>query len=167
MAGNRSRHRGRSTAEANDRFAVVGLAVLLLASLLPRSAAAQDYPLRGRDIGCAELAAGRARQICNAIASSLTWQWTGHAIIAPAYKPSFAGIRDVYCRTGMGKGDLEVLKILKAPDAKRNWRPDWRLESAADLLLRIIQNRDATENESISSLLNPNSPDYLLKGGCS
>ncbi len=145
----------------------LGLAALVVVSLLPEASRAADYPLTGRDIGCAEVTVGRPRQICEGIAASLTWQWMGHAIIAPGYKPSFEGIRNVYCQQKIGKNDLRDLQLLKNYDPKRRWRPDWRLESGADMLMRIVSNLDGAGNEPITSIFNPQSPDYLLKGKCS
>ncbi len=82
----------------------------LFVFLLPDVSHAKDYSLHGRDIGCAEVTPGRVRQICEAIAASLTWQWMGHAVIAPGYKPSFRGIHNVYCELKIGKDDEKSLK---------------------------------------------------------
>ena len=139
----------------------------LIALLLPGMSHAKDYSLYGRDIGCAEIAAARPRQICEAIAASLTWQWMGHAIIAPGYKPDFEGARKVYCELKIGKGDMEALQRLKQYDPKLKWRPDWRLESGADMLLRIVANLDGRGDEPENSIFNPRNPGYILKKGCS
>jgi len=127
----------------------------LFVFLLPDVSQAKDYSLHGRDIGCAEVAPGRLRQICEAISASLTWQWMGHAVIAPGYKPSFKGIRNVYCALKIGKDDVKDLQELKQYDPARRWLPDWRLESGADMLLRIVTNLDGTDDGSVSSIFNP------------
>ena len=145
----------------------IGVAALLCASLLPAISYAKDYSLYGRDIGCAEIAPARQRQICEAIAASLTWQWMGHAIIAPGYKPSFEGSRKAYCELKIGKDDMEALQRLRQYDPKRKWLPDWRLESAADTLLRIVANLDGKGDEPETSIFNPQNPEYILKKGCS
>jgi hypothetical protein len=142
-------------------------AVLLLASPLPEMSYAKDYSAYGRDIGCAEIGAGRPRQICEKIAASLTWQWMGHATIAPGYKPSFEGIRKVYCELKIGKDDVETLQGLTKYDPKRRWLPDWRLESGADMLLRIVANLNGNGDEPENSIFNPKNSAYILKNGCS
>ena len=91
----------------------------------------------------------------------------GHAIIAPGYKPSFEGIRNVYCALKIGKDDVKFLQILRQYDPTRRWMPDWRLESGADMLLQIVANLDRADGESASSIFNPKNPDYILKNGCS
>jgi hypothetical protein len=144
-----------------------GVAALLFV-LLPRDFAyAKDYSLYGRDIGCAEIASARPRQICDAIAASLTWQWMGHAIIAPGFKPSFESARKVYCELKIGKDDMEALQRLKQYDPKLKWLPDWRLESSADMLLRIVANLEGRGDEPENSILNPKNAEYILKKGCS
>jgi hypothetical protein len=55
------------------------------------------------------------------------------------------------------------LQDLKKYDPERKSVPDWRLESGADILLRIVANRDGTGNEPKNSIFNPKSPDYLLQ----
>ena len=154
---------------AGGIFAPGGVAVLscLFVFLLPDVSQAKDYSLYGRDIGCADVAPGRLRQICEAISASLTWQWMGHAIIAPGYKPSFTGIRGVYCDLKIGKYDVKALQTLKQYDPKRKWIPDWRLESGADMLQRIVVNLDSTDDESVSSIFSPKNPGYILENGCS
>jgi len=91
----------------------------------------------------------------------------GHAIVAPGYKPSFEGAREVYCRLKIGKDDMEALQRLKQYDPKLKWLPDWRLESGADMLLRIVANLDGTGGEPENSVFNPKNAEYILKNGCS
>ena len=146
---------------------IVGTALLtLLLSLLPGVSHAKDYSLYGRDIGCAEVAQGRPRQICEAISTSLNWQWMGHAVMAPGYKPSFEGIRDVYCKLKVGKEDVKILKDLKQYDPRRKSLPDWRLESGTDMLLRIVASLDSMDEDAASSIFNPKNSSYILKNDC-
>jgi len=84
-------------------FGPIGFATLIVVSLLPGATQAKNYSLTRRNIGCAEVPPGRSRQICEAVAKSLTWQWMGHAIIAPGYKPSFESILKVYCQEKIEK----------------------------------------------------------------
>ena len=156
-------HRLRRIVSAATSLWPLLFAVVFAAPLLPPAAYAKDYSIRSRDIGCAELGFGRSRQICEAIAASLTWQWMGHAIVAPGYKPSFEGIRNVYCALKIGKSDVGLLEDLKKYDPARKSVPDWRLESGADILLRIVTHRDGTGDEPENSIFSPKSPDYLLR----
>jgi hypothetical protein len=135
----------------------------LAAILATGSTDAKDRSSRSRDIGCAQVAPGRPRQICEAIAASLTWQWMGHAVVAPGYKPSFAGIRKVYCELKLGNDDVIALRSLTTYDPSRKFLPDWRLESGGDMLLRIVASRDGTGTEPGNSIFNPQSPDYIVK----
>jgi len=145
----------------------IGVAALLSVLLPPHISCAKDYSLYGRDIGCAEVAPGRSLQICEALAASLTWQWMGHAIIAPGYKPSFEGTLKVYCELKIGTDDLEALRGLKTYDPKHKRLPDWRLESGADVLLRVISNLGGMGDDPVSSIFNPMNTNYVLKDGCS
>ncbi len=90
----------------------------------------------------------------------------GHATVAPGYKPSFNGIRNVYCKLKIGKDDVKSLQILKQYDPRRKWLPEWRLEFGADMLLRIVANLDNADHEPVSSIFNPKNSSYILKNGC-
>jgi hypothetical protein len=142
------------------------IAALLFASLLPGLSLAATYSANGRDIGCAETGSGRARQICDSIAASLEWEWLGHATIAPGYKPTFAGVRTVYCALKIDESDMETLRGLKSYDPRRKWSPDWRLESGADMLMRIVASLEGAGDEPENSIFNPQDADYVLKNGC-
>ena len=142
------------------------VASLLLVLLLPDLSYARDYSLYSHDIGCREIALGRSRQICEAVAASLTWQWMGHAIIAPGYKPTFQGVREVYCELKISRGDVTTLQRLKTYDPVRKWQPDWRLETGAEMLLRIVLNLEGDVDPE-TSIFNPKNPNYILKDGCS
>lgn len=111
------------------------------------------------ELGCAKVAAGRTREICEGISASLEWTWVGHASLSLGYKPSFAGIAKVYCRLAIVPADLPQLEALKV-------EPDWRLVSGADFLVRILANLATPPPEDAASIFNPTNPDYLLKAGC-
>jgi len=89
----------------------------------------------------------------------------GHAIVASGYKPSFEGIRNVYCALKIGKSDVALLEDMKKYDPNRKSVPDWRLESGADILLRMVISRDGTADEPENSIFSPKNPDYLLQQG--
>ena len=139
---------------------------LIALLLLPAPLWAKNYSGFGRDIGCAKMDAGRAQKICEAIATSLEWQWFGHGTIAAGYKPSFAGIRRTYCAMKISKADVVVLEKLRAYDFVKKDAPDWRLESGATILLKIVSNLDGLGDEPETSIYNPQNKDYILKGGC-
>ena len=130
------------------------------------SAFAKDNSMYIRDIGCSELIQARSQQICEAISASLTWQWMGHATIAPGYKPSIEGIRNVYCDLGITKTDLAALSVLKQYNPQRKWVPDWRLEAGAYMLLRIVENSESDGGEPVNSIFNPANPAYILRKPC-
>jgi hypothetical protein len=123
------------------------------------------YPMYDHDIGCAAAATGRARTICDAMAAAMEWTWTGHASVDPGDKPTFAGARQVYCDLKIGKEDLEILQTLKKT-ALVGKAVDWRLESAADMLLRLLNNADGKGDEPENSIFNPKNAAYILKDGC-
>ena len=56
--------------------------------------------------------------------------------------------------------DLPVLQDL------RQTCSDWRMESCADDLIRILKNRDGTGDEPEQSMFNPKNAAYILKRGC-
>ncbi len=119
-----------------------------------------------RTIDCAAFKGKpRAVEICKAIAKNLGWEWMGHATIAPGFKPSFVGIGKTHCRAKITKDDLPTLLELKnyAPRGKGG---DWRLESAADMLIHLINNREGNGDAMKGSVYDPKSPDYILKQGC-
>jgi hypothetical protein len=122
--------------------------------------------LSSRDLGCAETTEGRPRQVCEAIGASLTWQWLGHATIAPGYTPSAEGIVAVYCNLNIGKDDLPALEPLRRYDPVRRLLPDWRLEAGAEMLSRLVQNRDGKGGDPETSIFHPKNPGYVLKNGC-
>jgi hypothetical protein len=142
-------------------------AFIFLLALMPLGMPhARPYSAYGRDIGCAEVPSGRARQICEAIAASLTWQWMGHAIVAPGYKPNVDGVLRVFCDLKIGRADTEALKGLTNYDPTQRWLPDWRLQSMAEMLLRIISGLTGTGDEPENSIFNPKNPNFVLKHGC-
>lgn len=107
----------------------------------------------------------RAAEICKAIAKNLGWEWLGHATVAPGFKPNFAGIGKTYCQTKLTNDDLPTLQELKNY-APRGKTPDWRLESTADMLTRLINNLEGKGDEPKNSVFHPQNPHYILKESC-
>lgn len=103
--------------------------------------------------------AGRGRQICEAISQSLTWQWMGHAVIAPGYKPDSGSLANVHCRLKIGKDDLDALQRLTQSH-------DWRLQVGAEMLLRMATDGDGKTGEPENSMSDPASAGSGLGKGC-
>lgn len=132
------------------------LLVLLITALL----LSPDVMAAGkRRPDCAGVQPERAREICVAMAASFTWQWTGHASIAPSYKPDLQTIGQAYCRAKLTPADAPALKQLQQSS-------DWRLESAAGWLLNILDAEEGKSAEPENSVFNPASPHYVLRQGC-
>ena len=83
----------------------------------------------------------------------------GHAIISPGWRVTFESVRRTYCAESMSARDIPALDALRRTG-------DWRAESAADYLLRLIRNRDGLGDEDSASVFNPGNPLFILKGGC-
>ena len=121
------------------------------------------WPERGmgsRDLRCAEILNARAQTICRRLEKELQWTWMGHAIIAPGWRVSFEGVRSTYCAEKIGAGDIAALDVL------RQTAKDWRAESGAEFLLRLVRNKDSAGDEDIASIFNPANPSFILKNGC-
>lgn len=108
---------------------------------------------------CAGVQPARAREICLALAASFTWQWTGHASIAPGYKPDLKTIGQAYCGAKITRADAQALEQLRQSR-------DWRLESATDWLLKILDAQAGKSSEPENSVFNPESTHYVLREGC-
>ena len=85
----------------------------------------------------------------------------GHAIIAPGWRVTFESVRRTYCTEKIGLQDIGSLDIL------RKTTKDWRAESGAEFLLRLVRNKDGLGDEDITSIFNPANPSFILKDGCS
>lgn len=99
---------------------------------------------------------GRALEICKAISDNLEWQWFGHAIIAPDWKPGFKTAHNAYCALNLTSNDISTLKELSSSAR------DWRLQTGADDLIRLLN----PENEPENSIFSSQNPDYILKDRC-
>ncbi len=115
-----------------------------------------DRRMLSRDLGCASEPSGRAQAICGALSRSLEWTWTGHAVVAPGWRPTWAGLRRVYCGASITPADLPALESMKNA-------ADWRLRDSAGDLIRLVH---AGAGEPENSVFNPAHPEYVLKRGC-
>jgi len=112
-----------------------------------------------RDLGCGDVQDVRAAQICRTVAAAMEWTWFGHAIISPGWRPTWHALRQVYCAEQIGGNDRTALTGL----AKAR---DWRLEYAADNLLRLLDEREERERDSDNAAVNPTNDDYVLRWRC-
>ena len=90
----------------------------------------------------------------------MQWTWMGHAIVSPGWRISFESVLHTYCAENMGPQDIPALEAL------RQSRRNWRLESGAEILLRLVRNKDGAGDEDSNNVFNPANPNYILKGGC-
>jgi len=116
-----------------------------------------EHGMGSRDLGC-DQQRGRAQEICRRLAREMQWTWMGHAVISPGWRVTFESVTRTYCAERVGPEDVQALKNL------RRTTKDWRAESGADFLIRLVQNRDGGEN--ITSIFNRAHPSFILKGGC-
>ena len=116
--------------------------------------------LRTRDLQCGAIPDARAQGICRRLEQELQWSWLGHAIIAPGWRVSFESVRRTYCGERIGPQDIAALEVL------RRAAKDWRAESGADSLLRLLRNKDGNGDEDAASIFTPANPSFILKDGC-
>ena len=90
----------------------------------------------------------------------MQWTWMGHAIIAPGWRLTAEGLAQVWCAARITDADLPALESL------RHASMDWRLETAADDLMRIAKNRRGDGDEPETSIFHPKNAAYVLKAGC-
>src|SRR5262245_29089653 len=122
-------------------IASAGLAACLLA-VWPK-----DY-MASREIGCERAAPGRSQEVCRALSASMEWTWFGHAIVSPGWRPTSRGVAQTWCSAHITDADLPLLEGL------RHASSDWRLESAAEDLIRIAKNRNGSGDEPETSIFN-------------
>ena len=134
---------------------------LLLAAILlvPTAMFWPRGPLASRDLGCANMEPKRAREICRALSETLAWTWLGHAVIAPGWRVTWNGLRRVYCGEQVSEADVPALEAMARAS-------DWRLQSGAENLLRLLRAAEGAVDEPETSIFNPLHSEYLLKNGC-
>jgi len=142
------------------RRTIVNSALLLFLLSAVAYAFWPQHGMGSRDLGC-DRQIGRAQEICLRLQRDMEWTWTGHAIISPGWRVTFASIARTYCAEHIRPDDISALRIL------RQSTKDWRAESGADFLIRLAQNKAGGEADDITSVVNPANPSYILKDGCS
>src|SRR6187455_3418492 len=66
-----------------------------------------------RNLGCAQQADPRERQVCAALQEHMEWTWFGHAIVSPGWRVTFRTVREVYCGLSVGASDLAAIENLR------------------------------------------------------
>jgi FlaA1/EpsC-like NDP-sugar epimerase len=72
----------------------------------------------------------------------------GHAIIAPGWRLTWPGLRRVYCGQNIAAADIPALETLARA-------ADWRLETGAANLLRLVAASGGKSDEPETSIFNP------------
>ena len=136
-------------------FTAIGAAVLGIAiyKLLPESG------MGSRNLGC-DQQPGRAQEICRRLEREMQWTWTGHAVVSPGWRVTFEGVARTYCTEHVGPEDIEALQKL------RQTTKDWRAESGADFLIRLVESKNGGGGENVTSIFNPANPSFILREGC-
>ena len=139
----------------------IGLSIWLFVAV----EAAQDTLPRqtnitSRDLGCVGISDIRAGVICRRLQREMQWTWMGHAVISPGWRVTFQSVVRTYCGEKVSSKDIKSLESLR-----RSMR-DWRTESGADFLLRLVRSVDGSAHEDLSSIFNVHNPSYILRGGC-
>lgn len=112
-----------------------------------------------RDLDCHLLTAGRPEAVCRVISANLEWTWTGHAMFAPHFGPSFEGTAKAYCALGIIDADLVLLEIISDGSNPR-------LATGAQWLRLIRKAENGSGEEPVTSVFNRANPEYVLTRGC-
>ena len=139
---------------AKYAIGVITLLATVLVGLVAISGQ-EDRRILSYKMECNHFQGERSKSICRQFEREMEWTWFGHAILSPGWRVTWETVRRVWCHARITDNDVPALQDL----AKS---PDWRLEGAADDLLKLLRD-DQPEN----SILNPRNPDYILRQGCS
>lgn len=147
-----------------------------------------------RNFACDKRFAARELAICKALEHELEWVWTGHAIISPGYRTTFASARRIFCSLPITAGDIRALVMLAVAAERPSTTTfaDTQLADGSRFLLNLLGQRALDEypartkewderswqiaknlREEIAANINdpemiwhPQNPQYLLRGGC-
>jgi hypothetical protein len=151
---------------------------LVLIFMLPLQAWA-GVKMHSRNLNCEEFELARTRTICHALEREMKWQWFGHAIVSPGWRPTFTGVTHVFCTLPIDVADIPAIIPMTGWSRKGEKSTDWRLESGSQWLIFLVGQR-ALEylpsaemrkelEQAISnttSIWNPSNPEYPLRNGC-
>ena len=161
MAANHARKGRLRRPIASILVGAIGVGVWAIDEIaLAFDASPRQTNITSRDLGCAAVPDIRGRIICRRLQREMQWTWTGHAIISPGWRVTFQSVIRTYCGEKMGSKDVKSLEAL------RHSSEDWRTESGADFLLRLVRSVDGSAHEDEGSIFNTHNPSYILKGGC-
>jgi hypothetical protein len=145
------------------------------------------FPIRGwagvdmysRNLHCDEFELARTKTICHAIEREMKWEWFGHAVISPGWRPTFKGAAHVFCTLSIDTGDIPAIIPMTGWSYGKGRPPDWRLESGSKWLIFLLGKRAEEylpsaemKNElelaisSPVSIWNPSNSEYPLRKGC-
>jgi hypothetical protein len=148
-----------------------------------------------RNLSCRpRFSAPRARQICEALEREMEWTWSGHAIIAPSFRVTFATVKKVYCVLSVTAQDTPSLvrMIVQTERKTDGTMADMQLQNGGRFLLYALgkqalsafpdqqNNWDKLEQQIAKNLKeeialysaapgviwNPANPQYLFRNGC-
>jgi hypothetical protein len=150
--------------------------VLILMVPLPAWA---GVDMHSRNLHCDEFELTRTRTICHALEREMKWEWFGHAIISPGWRPTFKGVTRVFCALSIDVADIPAIIPMTGWSPKRGKLPDWRRESGSQWLIFLLGKRAGEylpsaemKNEldlavsSPTSIWNPSNSEYPLRSGC-
>ena len=84
----------------------VSLALVLFLSFSSPAFAASLY---SRNLSCKDWTAARSNEICRTLEREMEWTWTGHAIVSPSFRITFATVRRTYCAISVSSQDTAAL----------------------------------------------------------
>ena len=150
--------------------------------------------LYSRNLSCSRFSAPRERQLCEALEREMEWTWTGHAIIAPSFRVTFATVKKVYCVLSVTAQDTPSLvrMVVQTERKTDGTMADMQLQNGGRFLLYALgkqalsafpeqqNNWDKLEQQIAKNLKeeialysadpgviwNPANPQYLFRNGC-
>jgi hypothetical protein len=157
---------------------VIWKCFLVLLFLLPLQARA-EVSMYSRNLHCDEFELVRTRTICHALEREMKWEWFGHAIISPGWRPTFKGAAHVFCALSVDVTDIPAIIPMTGWSRGEKKLPDWRLESGSQWLIFLLGKRAAEylpsaearkelelNISSPASIWNPSNSEYPLRNGC-
>src|SRR4029077_17521477 len=94
-----------------------------------------------RNLSCPpRVSAPRARQICEALEREMEWTWSGHAIIAPSFRVTFATVKKVYCVLSVAAHDTpSLVRMVVLTERKTDGTmADMQLQNGGRILLYCV-----------------------------
>jgi hypothetical protein len=131
------------------------------------------------NLNCDGFELARTRTICHALEREMKWEWFGHAVISPGWRPTFKGVTHVFCTLPIDVTDIPAIIPMTGWSPKGGKIMDWRLENGSQWLIFLLGKRalkylpsDEMRKEleqaisNTTSIWNPSNPEYPLRNGC-